>query len=66
MLKINYIRNSFFDSMTWLLSEMESNQVWLVDCGDAGSIKEKVVDKAIAGVLLAYTESLTNRGNASP
>ena len=54
MLKLEYVVNSIFDSMTWSLSEMESNQVWLVDCGDAGSIKEKVVDKAIAGVLLTH------------
>lgn len=54
MLKLEYVVNSIFDSMTWLLSETESNQVWLVDCGDVGSIKEKVVDKTIAGVLLTH------------
>lgn len=54
MLKIDYIRNSFFDSMTWLLSETESNRVWLVDCGDVEPIFEKVREPEIAGVLLTH------------
>lgn len=54
MLKIDYIRNSFFDSMTWLLSETESNQVWLVDCGDVEPIIEKIGGHEIAGVLLTH------------
>lgn len=54
MLKIEYVVNSIFDSMTWLLSETESDQVWLVDCGDIGSIKDKVNNKYITGVLLTH------------
>ncbi len=54
MLKIDYIVNSFFDSMTWLLSETESNQVWLVDCGDVEPIIEKIDEREIAGVLLTH------------
>ena len=54
MLKIDYIRNSFFDSMTWLLSETESNQVWIVDCGDVEPIIEKIGERKIAGVLLTH------------
>jgi glyoxylase-like metal-dependent hydrolase (beta-lactamase superfamily II) len=54
MLKIDYIRNSFFDSMTWLLSETESNQVWIVDCGDVEPILEKIGNSVIAGVLLTH------------
>ena len=34
MLQVDRILNSIFDSITWLLSETEGNQVWLVDCGD--------------------------------
>ena len=30
MLYVDKIVNSIFDSITWLLSETESNQVWLV------------------------------------
>ena len=54
MLKIDYIRNSFFDSMTWLLSETESNQVWIADCGDVEPIIEKIEGREIAGVLLTH------------
>ena len=54
MLKIDYIRNSFFDSMTWLLSETESNQVWIVDCGDFAPIIDKIEGREIAGVLLTH------------
>ena len=54
MLKVDYIVNSIFDSMTWLLSETESSQVWLVDCGDVDPIVEKLGGKTIAGVLLTH------------
>lgn len=54
MLKIDYIVNSFFDSMTWFLSETESSQVWLIDCGDVDPIAEKLGGKTIAGVLLTH------------
>lgn len=54
MLKIDYIVNSFFDSITWLLSEEGSSRVWLVDCGDVEPIIEKIGGKSIAGVLLTH------------
>ena len=54
MLKVDKIVNSIFDSMTWLLSETESNQVWLVDCGDINSIIEKIGIREVAGVLLTH------------
>ena len=54
MLKVEYIVNSIFDSITWLLSEVEGNQVWLVDCGDIKPISEMVGDREIAGVLLTH------------
>ena len=54
MLKIDYIVNSFFDSMTWLLSVSESNQVWLVDCGDVALVMEKLGGRKVAGVLLTH------------
>ena len=54
MLKIDYIVNSFFYSMTWLLSDEGSSRVWLVDCGDVDPIIEKIVDKSIEGVLLTH------------
>ena len=54
MLKIDYIVNSFFDSITWLLSYEGSSWVWLVDCGDVEPIIEKIGGKSIAGVLLTH------------
>lgn len=54
MLQVDRIVNSIFDSITWLLSVMESNQVWLVDCGDIAPIAEKVKGKKVAGVLLTH------------
>ncbi len=54
MLQVDRIVNSIFDSITWLLSETESNQVWLVDCGDIAPILEKVNGKTVAGVLLTH------------
>lgn len=54
MLKIDYIVNSIFDSMTWLLSDEGSSRVWLVDCGDVEPIIKKIGGKSIAGVLLSH------------
>ena len=54
MLKIDYIGNSFFDSITWLLSVEESSWVWLVDCGDVEPVIKKIGGKNIAGVLLTH------------
>lgn len=54
MLTIDYIVNAVFDSITWLLFEVEGNRVWLVDCGDWERITEKVEDRRIEGVLLTH------------
>lgn len=54
MLQVDRIVNSIFDSITWLLSETESNQVWLVDCGDVEPILEKIIEKTVVGVLLTH------------
>ena len=54
MLQVDRIVNSIFDSISWLLSETESNQVWLVDCGDIVPILQKTKGKTVAGVLLTH------------
>lgn len=54
MLNVDYIVNSFFDSITWLLFDEGSSRVWLVDCGDVEPIIEKIGDRCIAGVLLTH------------
>ena len=54
MLKIDYLVNSIFDSITWLLSNEGSSQVWLIDCGDVEPIIKKIGERSIAGVLLTH------------
>ena len=54
MLQVDKIVNSIFDSITWLLSETENNQVWIVDCGDLEPLKQKLGKKEVAGVLLTH------------
>ena len=54
MLNVEYIVNSIFDSITWLLSEIEGNQVWLVDCGDIASVFDMLGEREIKGVLLTH------------
>ena len=54
MLNVDYIVNSFFDSITWLLSDEGGSRVWLVDCGDIEPIIDKIGGKSIAGVLLTH------------
>ena len=54
MLKVEHIVNSIFDSMTWLLSETEGGQVWLIDCGDVAPIIERIGGRTVAGVLLTH------------
>ena len=54
MLKVEYIVNSIYDSITWFLSETNSGQVWLVDCGDTASLIEIIGARRIKGVLLTH------------
>lgn len=54
MLKVEAIENSIFDSITWLLSDSESDWVWLVDCGDIAPIIDKSGGKRVKGVLLTH------------
>ena len=54
MLKVKSIVNSIFDSLTWLLSEAESNQVCLIDCGDVEPIIKWLDNRTIASVLLTH------------
>jgi len=54
VLLIDSIVNSVFCSMTWLLSDNESNKVWLVDCGDIEPLLSKLGKREIAGVLLTH------------
>lgn len=54
MLQVDKIVNSIFDSITWLLSETESNRVWIVDCGDFDPVFDKIEGREISGVLLTH------------
>ena len=57
MLKIDYIVNSFFYSTTWILSKIESNQVWLIDCGDSKPIIDYINKNnlKLQGIFLTHT-----------
>ena len=57
MIKIDYIVNSFFNSTTWILSTKESNQVWLIDCGDSKPIIEYINSNKLKlqGIFLTHT-----------
>ena len=54
MLELGFVENSVFNSMTWLLSENGSNQMWLVDCGDFSPVLQVLGGKSISGVLLTH------------
>lgn len=57
MLMVDYITNRVFNSRTYILSKEESDEVWLVDCGDLDRIQEKIGKKNIKGVLLTHAHS---------
>ena len=54
MLKVDHIVNSIFNSITWILSDSESDHVWLVDCGDVAPILKFIENKDVIGVLLTH------------
>ena len=54
MLRVDHIVNSIFNSITWILSDSESDYVWLVDCGDVAPIIGMIGKKDVAGVLLTH------------
>ena len=45
MLKVDHIVNSIFNSITWILSDSDSDHVWLVDCGDEATIIGMIGEK---------------------
>lgn len=59
MLKIDYITNSIFNSRTYILSDGSDN-VWLVDCGDAfwneneDENENRLLGLRVEGVLLTH------------
>ena len=59
MLKVNYIINTVFTSRTYILSTDDSNDYWIVDCGDVEPLIEKISQLSpkqfnIKGVLLTH------------
>lgn len=56
-MEVDYITNSVFSSRTYILSDDESDKVWLVDCGDVDRVIERIGEKSIEGVLLTHTHS---------
>ena len=54
MLKVDHIVNTIFNSITWVLSDSESNHVWLVDCGDVAPVLKLIGKKDVVGGLLTH------------
>ena len=54
MLKVDHIVNTIFNSITWVLSDSESDHVWLVDCGDVAPVLKLIGKKDVVGVLLTH------------
>lgn len=54
MLKVDHIVNTIFNSITWVLSDSDSDHVWLVDCGDVNLVLELIGKKDVVGVLLTH------------
>lgn len=50
----SYITNSIFNSRTYILSDDDSDKVWLVDCGDVEPLLPIVGSKKVEGVLLTH------------
>lgn len=57
MIKVDYIVNHIFNSITYILSNDNHNNVWLVDCGDFTKVLDKIKGKHVTGVLLTHTHS---------
>lgn len=53
-MEVKSLVNSFMSSMTYVLSESKSNNIWLVDCGDADKIIGLIGGKNVKGVLLTH------------
>lgn len=59
MLKVSYIVNSVFTSRTYILSDGDKQEFWLVDCGDVPPILERLSSlggdlSLLKGVLLTH------------
>lgn len=54
MLRVDHIVNSIFNSITWILSDSDSDYVWLVDCGDVVPVLELIGEREVVGILLTH------------
>ncbi len=57
MLTVDYFTNRVFNSRTYILSKERSDEVWLVDCGDADRIMELAAGKTVKEILLTHAHS---------
>ena len=53
MLHVGYITNWVFNSRTYILTD-DSDNVWLVDCGDVEPLLSVLGNKKVKGVLLTH------------
>lgn len=54
-MKVKRIVNSFYTSNTFIISDVDSDYVWLVDCGDYWQVREILNGRSVRGVLLTHT-----------
>ena len=54
MLQVSYHINSVFSSVSYLLTDCDSQDCWLVDVGDYDVIKQMLVGLSLRGVLLTH------------
>lgn len=52
---IDYITNSVFKSRTYIVSEKNSNNVWVVDCGDVEPLLKNISGRNVLGLFLTHT-----------
>lgn len=57
MISVDYFTNRIFNSRTYILSKEGSDEVWLVDCGDADRIMRRAAGKTVKGILLTHAHS---------
>ena len=57
VLSVDFVTNSIFNSRTYILSQKDSDVVWLVDCGDMDKVLDRIGEKKVEGVLLTHTHS---------
>ena len=54
-MEVYRIINSVFTSNTFVLTDEQSDDCWLVDVGDINPVLQYVVDRQVRGLLITHT-----------